>query len=118
VDSGGLLRPLRVSGDFIGDVEQGTRDAPGSGGVIGKDLYAQLRIVAIDEPLAGDVGDLAAVLVGARATRRGRLSNQAAGAQIAQRVNLIDGNQARNAPAPRRRAGSPGRSVASAGPPA
>jgi hypothetical protein len=36
------------------------------------------------------------------AARRGRLANQAAGAQISQRVDLIDGNQARDATATHR----------------
>ena len=35
-------------------------------------------------------------------TRRGRLANQAAGAQICQGVHLIDGNQARDATATHR----------------
>jgi hypothetical protein len=38
----------------------------------------------------------------ARAPRRGRLANKAAGAQIDQRVDLIDGNQARDATATHR----------------
>ena len=36
----------------------------------------------------------------ARAARRGRFANQAAGAQICQGVGLIDGDQARDATAP------------------
>jgi hypothetical protein len=38
----------------------------------------------------------------ARAARRGRFANQAACAQICQRVDLVDGDQARDATAPHR----------------
>ena len=38
----------------------------------------------------------------APATRRGRVANQAAGAQIRQRVDLIDGNESRDATATHR----------------
>jgi hypothetical protein len=38
----------------------------------------------------------------ARVARRGRLANQAAGAQICQRIDVIDGNQARDATATHR----------------